>query len=336
MRPVHPEERSQRSPAGQDCRLFAGIVPSDELSLKMQIWTHLKALGEVGATPRQFAQDLMKKHLATGDARAVTERLQELLERMVGLPGYERTEKLAGGRYRAADLRNGIIQEQAGTRRARASRESDPGDGSVHPVVTRRAQEEIPVHTLHDEAGRDEPEVAPPARLRPRRASPTPIESHQEEIPARAASRPTAEGNAVFIAGSKGGKIVDQLTEILTFGRFDPIVSEGYDGASASTPGKLVRDMRSCSTAVIHVAADQILYDENDKRHPTLNDEALIQIGAAMALYGGNFILLVQEGVQLPSHLGGFYECRYEGEKLDGEATMQLLKAFNDLGRPPS
>ncbi len=278
----------------------------------------------------------MKKNLATGDARAVTERLHELLESMVGLPGYERTEKLPGGRYRAVDLRNGISQEQVGTPQARASRESDPGDDSVHPVVNRRAQEEIPASTPEDETGHDESEVAPPPRLRPRRASPTPIESHQEEIPARAASRPTAEGNAVFIAGSKGGKIVDQLTEILTFGRFDPIVSEGYDDASASTPGKLVRDMRSCSTAVIHVAADQILYDENDKSHPTLNDDALIQIGAAMALYGGNFILLVQEGVQLPSHLGGFYECRYEGEKLDGEATMQLLKAFNDLGRPPS
>lgn len=330
------EERSQRSPAGEDCRLFAGIVLPDELSLKMQIWTHLRAFEETGATPRQFAQDLMKKHLAIGDVRAVTERLHELLERMVGLPGYERTEKLAGGRYRAVDLRNGISQEQTGTPRARASHESDPGDGSVHPVVNRSAPEGVPAPTLDDETGHDESEVAPRARVRPRRASPPPIESHREEIPARAASRPAAEGNAVFIAGSKGGKVVDQLTEILTFGRFNPIVSEGYDGASATTPGTLVRDMRTCSTAVIHVAADQILYDENDKSRPTLDDEALIQIGAAMALYGGNFILLVQEGVQLPSHLGGFYECRYEGEKLDGEATMELLKAFNDLGRPRS
>ena len=48
-----------------------------------------------------------------------------------------------------------------------------------------------------------------------------------------------------------------------------------------------------------------------------------------MALYRRNFILLVEEGVSLPSNLQGLYECRYEGSKLDMEATMKLLKAFN-------
>ena len=52
-----------------------------------------------------------------------------------------------------------------------------------------------------------------------------------------------------------------------------------------------------------------------------------------MALYPGyKFILLVEEGLQLPSNLQqGLYECRYTGGELSGGATMKLLKAFNEF-----
>ena len=50
-----------------------------------------------------------------------------------------------------------------------------------------------------------------------------------------------------------------------------------------------------------------------------------------MALYRDNFILLVEDGVQLPSNLQGLYECRYQGDELGSEGTMRLLKAFNDI-----
>lgn len=53
-----------------------------------------------------------------------------------------------------------------------------------------------------------------------------------------------------------------------------------------------------------------------------------------MALYGRRFILLVEKGVSLPSNLQGLYEVRYEGAKLDYEATMKLLRAFNEFREP--
>jgi hypothetical protein len=44
------------------------------------------------------------------------------------------------------------------------------------------------------------------------------------------------------------------------------------------------------------------------------------------ALYPGyKFILLVEEGLQLPSNLQGLYECRYSGDELSRLATMKLL-----------
>jgi predicted nucleotide-binding protein len=54
-----------------------------------------------------------------------------------------------------------------------------------------------------------------------------------------------------------------------------------------------------------------------------------------MALYGRRFILLVREGVDLPSNLQGLYEVRYKADALDGEATIKLLEAINDIKNNP-
>jgi hypothetical protein len=72
-------------------------------------------------------------------------------------------------------------------------------------------------------------------------------------------------------------------------------------------------------------------WNSEGKEHRTLNQNVLIEIGAAMALYGRSFILLVEKDVTLPSNLQGLYEVRYSGTKLDYDATMKLLKAFNDF-----
>lgn len=90
-------------------------------------------------------------------------------------------------------------------------------------------------------------------------------------------------------------------------------------------------DMRSCGGAIIHVEDELRLIDSDAKEHVVLNPNVLIEIGAAMGLYGKKFILLVKDGVSLPSNLQGLYEVRYEGDSLDGEATIQLLEAINAM-----
>jgi len=96
-----------------------------------------------------------------------------------------------------------------------------------------------------------------------------------------------------------------------------------------------MEDMRSCGAAIIHVDDERHLMDKEAKEHVVLNENVLIEIGAAMALYGRRFILVVKEGVQLPSNLQGLYEVRYEGATLDGNATIKLLEAINDMKKRP-
>jgi predicted nucleotide-binding protein len=148
-------------------------------------------------------------------------------------------------------------------------------------------------------------------------------------IPAKEGTKPY--NNRVFISHGKNKQIVKQLKEILTFGNFEPVASVERETTSISVPEKVFEDMRSCAAAIIHVMSEEECLDVTGNRRTLINQNVLIEIGASIALYGKNFILLVQKGLELPSNLQGLYRCEYLGEKLDYEATMKLLKIFTEM-----
>jgi hypothetical protein len=136
------------------------------------------------------------------------------------------------------------------------------------------------------------------------------------------------ENRRVFITHGKDKAIVEQIKMVLAYGDFEPVVAEEIQSTAVPVPDKVLDGMRACSAAVVHVGAEQRLLDQDGKEIQKLNDNVLIEIGAAMALYRRRFILLVEDGVRLPSNLQGLYEVRYKGGGLDHGSTMALLKAF--------
>ena len=155
------------------------------------------------------------------------------------------------------------------------------------------------------------------------------------EVARLSSEKSLPDNRRVFVTHGKNKTLVPQLKELLSFGQFEPVVSVERESVSKPVPDKVMDDMRSCSAAIIHVDAEREVMTAEGQREIALNDNVLIEIGAAMALYGRRFILLVQKSVRLPSNLQGLYEVRYEGERLDGEATLKLLKAFNDFKTYP-
>lgn len=133
----------------------------------------------------------------------------------------------------------------------------------------------------------------------------------------------------VFITHGQNKKLVDPIKKLLSFGELEAVVSVEKQSVSQPVPEKVMNDMRSCGAAIIHVDAERVLMDKDAKEHVVLNPNVLIEIGAAMALYSKRFILLVKEGVSLPSNLQGLYEVRYRGDELGGDVTIKLLEAIN-------
>lgn len=139
----------------------------------------------------------------------------------------------------------------------------------------------------------------------------------------------------VFVTHGKNRSFIDPLKDLLAFGEFEPVLSVDRETVSKPVPDKVMDDMRSCAAAIIHVEDEKELIDAEGDRHIVLNPNVLIEIGAAMALYGRRFILLVRNGVKLPSNLQGLYEVRYDGQKLDAEGTIKVLKALKDIKNHP-
>jgi predicted nucleotide-binding protein len=139
------------------------------------------------------------------------------------------------------------------------------------------------------------------------------------------------KANRVFISHGKQKAIVTQIKELLAFGNFEPVVSVEREATAISVPEKVFEDMRSCGAGVIHVGGEGKYLDKDGNEMTKLNDNVLIEIGAAMALYGKKVILLVERGVPLPSNLQGLYRCDFEGDKLEYDSTMKLLKTFSQF-----
>jgi len=183
------------------------------------------------------------------------------------------------------------------------------------------ATPELPEHDLDDEA--TSPHEGSEASAPKTDGGPA--------APAAAPAGFDPKSNRVFISHGKHKSIVGQIKELLAFGNFDPVVSVERESTAIPVPEKVFEDMRSCSAGVIHVGPEGEYSDREGKKQTKINDNVLIEIGAAMALYGRKVILLVERGVTLPSNLQGLYRCDFEGDRLEYEATMKLLKTFSQF-----
>jgi Predicted nucleotide-binding protein containing TIR-like domain len=134
----------------------------------------------------------------------------------------------------------------------------------------------------------------------------------------------------VFITCRVGGKVLEQVKELVAFGQIEPIVFRRNETATAPLLSSLMEQMRGCDTAIVQVDANMLPREAV----PRIEPDALIEIGAAMALYGRNFVLLVEDSVALPLNLRGLCECRYRGDELNMAAMMELLRAFSGFTKP--
>ena len=133
----------------------------------------------------------------------------------------------------------------------------------------------------------------------------------------------------VFLSHSKNKTILDQIKKVLTFGKFEFEIAVEEETTAIPIPEKIFGLMRKCNCAIINVSADE--QEKRDDGIYGINQNVLIEIGAAFLQYNRKVILLVDKRVNLPSNLQGLYKSEYEGEELSWDTGVKLQEALSNF-----
>jgi len=132
----------------------------------------------------------------------------------------------------------------------------------------------------------------------------------------------------VFISHGKNKELVDQVEKFLGLFDIDCEIAIKEETAAIPVPDKIFGSMRRCNAGIIIVSVDD---ESTDAIEYAINNNVLIEIGAAFVLYNRKVILLWDKRLQVPSNLQGLYRCEFEGNGLNWNTGMKLMKAIKDF-----
>lgn len=147
------------------------------------------------------------------------------------------------------------------------------------------------------------------------------------ELPIKAEG--TDKGVRVFIAHGKNMKIVEQVQTMLELASITNEIAEEDETVAIPVPDKVFGAMHRCTAGVIVVSAEEGRKDL--KGNLLLNENVLIEIGAAFVLYERRVILLWDKRLSVPSNLQGLYRCEFEGDELSWASGMKLMKGVQNF-----
>jgi hypothetical protein len=138
---------------------------------------------------------------------------------------------------------------------------------------------------------------------------------------------PPAPGQVrAFISHGKNTEIVSQVETMLDLADIKSEVAEAEETTAIPVPDKVFDAMRRCQAGIIICSVEESIKDANGDY--ALNDNVLIEIGAAFVLYEKRVVLVWDKRLPVPSNLQGLYRCEFEGDDLSWSAGMKLMKAI--------
>lgn len=127
----------------------------------------------------------------------------------------------------------------------------------------------------------------------------------------------------VFITHGKNTKILDQVKDVLDLYDINYEIAVEEESPAIPVPQKVLAAMRRCEAGIMVVSAD----DETAAEAGTINNNVLIEVGAAFVLYDQKVVLLWDKRLKVPSNLQGLYRCEFDGDELTFSAGTKLAKA---------
>lgn len=154
-------------------------------------------------------------------------------------------------------------------------------------------------------------------------------DSESEEIPRKSFKRKTGTRPKVFISHGKNLEIVRVVKDILSNSGYEPIVSIEEETLAKPVSEKIVESMHQCDFGIMNLSLDE--REKRDDGTYGVNQNVLIEVGAAYVLYNKKIILLADKRVKVPSNISGLYQCRYEGDQLGADTIIKLLKTIKQF-----
>lgn len=327
-------EAIQRENAGQPyARLdLAQALKSSPTSSSFKML--ITASGQFGLTKGSYVAesisltDLGKSIVSTGDKE---KRGRGLREAFLSIPVFRQFfEKYDNEKLPKAELIQKTLEKEFGM-------SSDDVKACYRMIVANAKS----LNLLEDHKGSNFVRLS-------RLSTATPIPSAEEESRGGAVSETSAPGTPpvsevvsvipqtpkVFVSHGKNKKILELVQKILRYGRFEPVVAEEEETIAVPVSDKVLDSMRQCKYGLMNISLDN-----KEKREDSsygVNQNVLIEVGAAFVLYNKRVILLCDKRVTIPSNLQGLYRCEYEGDELDGTTTMKLLETLTKFKEPPT
>jgi predicted nucleotide-binding protein len=136
--------------------------------------------------------------------------------------------------------------------------------------------------------------------------------------------KPVQGAFRVFITHGKDMAIVDQVKDVLDLYDIEYEVAVEEETTAIPVPQKVLAAMRRCQAGVMVVSADE---QPGGSEGSKINNNVLIEIGAAFVLYDQRVVLLWDKSLKVPSNLQGLYRCEFEGNQLTFAVGTRLAKA---------
>lgn len=127
----------------------------------------------------------------------------------------------------------------------------------------------------------------------------------------------------IFISHGKNLKLLDQVKDVLDLYDIEYEIAIEEETTAIPVPQKVLTSMRRCTAGLMIVSSDN-----DEQQDSSINNNVLIEIGAAFVLYDQRVVLLWDKQLKVPTNLQGLYRCEFEGSELSFSVGTKLAKAM--------
>jgi hypothetical protein len=152
------------------------------------------------------------------------------------------------------------------------------------------------------------------------------FDSFKERMVDMAGAAPS-EKTCVYVSYSENQKLTEQIMTMLEVDKFPYKLGIKSPDIKAPLGEDVPATMKKCNSGIIFAAPDENVLLPNGQY--AMSAASLIELGAAMALFGKNVVLLCDDRVALPQSIQHMDHFEFSGSELSWNAGVSLMKTVS-------